>query len=271
MVRSMVGGLSRPGAARSPSTTLARALAARDRRAWPRARAGARPHARARRLPARFGRGARIGATAAMSLQDLLEVVPAGTGEEDLLRAIDFDAAAAPRRDHHGRQRALGAAAAEAPRRGPPRRDRRGARHGRDRGPPRARGAHALRLLDRELEAAGERGLDADGPAQALPAQRARHAAAATTSASGSSGRGQELDAGRPGASSSARSERTATNTGLQFNIALNYGGRAEIIDAVRRLVRRGPGATGATPTSIDEADARRATSTPPASPTPTC
>ena len=30
-------------------------------------------------------------------------------------------------------------------------------------------------------------------------------------------------------------SERTAANRGLQFNIALNYGGRAEITDAVRR------------------------------------
>jgi undecaprenyl diphosphate synthase len=30
--------------------------------------------------------------------------------------------------------------------------------------------------------------------------------------------------------------ERTGSNTGLQFNIALNYGGRAEITDAARRL-----------------------------------
>jgi undecaprenyl diphosphate synthase len=30
--------------------------------------------------------------------------------------------------------------------------------------------------------------------------------------------------------------ERTASATGLQFNIALNYGGRAEIADAARRL-----------------------------------
>jgi undecaprenyl diphosphate synthase len=34
--------------------------------------------------------------------------------------------------------------------------------------------------------------------------------------------------------------ERTAQNTGLLFNIALNYGGRAEIVDAVRRLVTNG-------------------------------
>ena len=60
-----------------------------------------------------------------MSLQDLLEVVPAGTGEEDLLARDRLRAAAAPRRGDHGRQRPLGAAAAEAPRRGPPRGDRR--------------------------------------------------------------------------------------------------------------------------------------------------
>ena len=31
--------------------------------------------------------------------------------------------------------------------------------------------------------------------------------------------------------------ERTAGNTGMQFNIALNYSGRAEIVDAARRLI----------------------------------
>src|SRR3954452_16683322 len=33
---------------------------------------------------------------------------------------------------------------------------------------------------------------------------------------------------------------KTAANTGMQFNIALNYGGRAEIIEAVRRIVSDG-------------------------------
>jgi undecaprenyl diphosphate synthase len=33
---------------------------------------------------------------------------------------------------------------------------------------------------------------------------------------------------------------RTATNTGLLFNIALNYSGRAEITDAVRRMIAAG-------------------------------
>src|SRR5438067_5747772 len=31
--------------------------------------------------------------------------------------------------------------------------------------------------------------------------------------------------------------ERTATNSGMEFNIALNYGGRAEIVEAARRLL----------------------------------
>jgi undecaprenyl diphosphate synthase len=34
--------------------------------------------------------------------------------------------------------------------------------------------------------------------------------------------------------------DRTATNTGMLFNIALNYGGRAEIVDAARRAIQAG-------------------------------
>jgi undecaprenyl diphosphate synthase len=33
---------------------------------------------------------------------------------------------------------------------------------------------------------------------------------------------------------------RTANNTGMLFNVALNYGGRAEIVDAVNRLLGNG-------------------------------
>jgi undecaprenyl diphosphate synthase len=40
----------------------------------------------------------------------------------------------------------------------------------------------------------------------------------------------------------------TAGNTGLTLNVAFNYGGRAEIVDAVRRLV-----ADGVSPGKIDE------------------
>ena len=42
---------------------------------------------------------------------------------------------------------------------------------------------------------------------------------------------------------------RTAGNTGMLFNIALNYGGRAEIVDAVRKAI-----ASGTRPEDVTEA-----------------
>jgi undecaprenyl diphosphate synthase len=45
-----------------------------------------------------------------------------------------------------------------------------------------------------------------------------------------------------------AAADKTATNTGMQFNIALNYGGRAEIVEAARRLI-----AAGVRPEELDE------------------
>ena len=42
--------------------------------------------------------------------------------------------------------------------------------------------------------------------------------------------------------------ERTAGNKGMLFNIALNYGGRAEIVDAARRAI-----ASGIPPEQLDE------------------
>jgi undecaprenyl diphosphate synthase len=42
--------------------------------------------------------------------------------------------------------------------------------------------------------------------------------------------------------------DRTSQNTGLLFNIALNYGGRAEIVDAARRMLQ-----SGVAPADIDE------------------
>jgi undecaprenyl diphosphate synthase len=41
---------------------------------------------------------------------------------------------------------------------------------------------------------------------------------------------------------------QTAANTGMLFNIALNYGGRAEIVDAARRAI-----AAGVSPEALDE------------------
>jgi undecaprenyl diphosphate synthase len=42
--------------------------------------------------------------------------------------------------------------------------------------------------------------------------------------------------------------ERTSTNRGMLFNIALNYGGRAEIVDAARRAIE-----SGVKPEELDE------------------
>jgi undecaprenyl diphosphate synthase len=41
---------------------------------------------------------------------------------------------------------------------------------------------------------------------------------------------------------------KTRHNAGMQFNIALNYGGRAEIVDAARRAIE-----AGVSPSSLDE------------------
>ena len=47
-----------------------------------------------------------------------------------------------------------------------------------------------------------------------------------------------------------AGEEKTAANTGMLFNIALNYGGRAEIVEAAKRLIEAG--------VSADELDEER-------------
>ena len=77
-------------------------------------------------------------------------------------------------------------------------------------------------------------------------------------------GRAEELAPTCGGAG--AAEEKTAANTGMLFNIALNYGGRAEIVEAARAADRRRASA----PTSSTRS-ASPAFSTPPASPIPTC
>ena len=96
---------------------------------------------------------------------------------------------------------------------------------------------------------------------QALPALRAEHAARAR----------HPLPRHRPDGGAVARhpegavggSARTAANTGMLFNIALNYGGRAEIVDAARRAI-----AAGIKPDELDE-ERFAGCSTRPASPIP--
>ena len=50
-----------------------------------------------------------------------------------------------------------------------------------------------------------------------------------------------------------AATTRTAANKGMRFNIALNYGGRAEIVDAIRRLME-----AGVPPGEVDEQQVAR-------------
>ena len=52
-------------------------------------------------------------------------------------------------------------------------------------------------------------------------------------------GRIEDLAADIQGELSDAEA-KTASNAGMQFNIALNYGGRAEIVEAARRIVAEG-------------------------------
>jgi undecaprenyl diphosphate synthase len=186
-----------------------------------------------------------------MSLQDLLEVVPAGTGEEDLLRAIDFTRL--PRHvavimDGNGRWAQL-------------RQKRRveGHRAGidavRDTVETAARlGIEVLTLYAfsienwkrPESEVSTLMGLLKHYLRSELDTLLRNNIRFRVV------GRGHELDSDVRGELERAV-ERTVSNVGLQFNIALNYGGRAEIIDAVKRLcaeVRDGR----LDPESIDEA-----------------
>jgi undecaprenyl diphosphate synthase len=169
-----------------------------------------------------------------MSLQDLLEVVPVGTDEEDSLRVIDF--ARLPRHvaiimDGNGRWAQL-------------------------RSKHRVEGHRAgIDAVRDTVETAARLGLEVL-TLYAFSIENWKRPESEVTTLMGLLkhylrseldtllknnirfrvvGRSDEL-------SPDIREEltraevRTATNAGLQFNIALNYGGRAEITDAVRRL-----------------------------------
>ncbi len=60
-------------------------------------------------------------------------------------------------------------------------------------------------------------------------------------------GRAEDLAADIQGELSDAEA-KTASNAGMQFNIALNYGGRAEIVEAAKRII-----AEGVDPDTLDE------------------
>ena len=187
-----------------------------------------------------------------MSLQDLLEVVPVGTDEEDSLRVIDF--ARLPRHvaiimDGNGRWAQL---------------------RSKHRVEGHRAGIHAVRDT---VETAARLGLEVL-TLYAFSIENWKRPESEVTTLMGLLkhylrseldtllknnirfrvvGRGDEL-APDVREELARAEERTAPNAGLQFNIALNYGGRAEITDAVKRLfaelLRE-----GRTPESIGEQD----------------
>ena len=163
-----------------------------------------------------------------MSLQDLLEVVPVGTDEEDSLRVIDF--ARLPRHvaiimDGNGRWAQL---------------------RSKHRVEGHRAGIHAVRDT---VETAARLGLEVlTLYAFSIENWKRPETEVATLMGLLKQYLRSELDTllknnirfrvvGRAGELApeireelTRAEERTATNTGLQFNIALNYGGRAEIV-----------------------------------------
>jgi undecaprenyl diphosphate synthase len=190
-----------------------------------------------------------------MSLQDLLEIVPAGTSEEDLLRAIDWKRL--PRHvaiimDGNGRWAQL-------------------------RQKHRVEGHRAgIQAVRDTVETAARLGLEVL-TLYAFSIENWKRPQSEVATLMGLLkhylrseldtllrnnirfrvvGRGQELESEIRSELERAQ-ERTAANTGLQFNIALNYGGRAEIVDAVKRLVAEVQ-ESGTNPDALEEADIAR-------------
>jgi len=169
-----------------------------------------------------------------MSLQDLLEVVPVGTDEEGLLRVVDF--ARLPRHvaiimDGNGRWARL-------------------------RSKNRVEGHRAgIDAVRETVETAARLGLEVltlyafsienwkrpESEVSVLMGLLKHYLRSELDTLLRNNirfrlvGRGDELAPDIREELARAE-ERTASATGLQFNIALNYGGRAEITDAVKRL-----------------------------------
>jgi undecaprenyl diphosphate synthase len=170
-----------------------------------------------------------------MPLQDLLEVVPVGTDEEDLLRVIDF--ARLPRHvavimDGNGRWAQL---------------------RSKNRVEGHRAGIHAVRDT---VETAARLGLEVltlyafsienwkrpQSEVSVLMGLLKHYLRSELDTLLKNNirfrvvGRAQEL-APEIREELARAEERTAGDSGLQFNIALNYGGRAEITDAVKGLL----------------------------------
>ncbi len=148
----------------------------------------------------------------------------------------------APRRHHHGRQRALGEAALPAARGGPS--PRRGGRARGREGLHRARRRvpHALRVLERELAPPARGGVVPDAALPALARAGGREARTPTASASRSWATCRRST--RASASTSRAARRSPRdNTRLTLTIAANYGGRWDILQAANRCRLEDPAA----------------------------
>ena len=155
---------------------------------------------------------------------------------------------APPRRDHHGRQPPLGARARRLRARGPRRRRRGDPRAPPPRGPARHSGPDPVRLQPRELGAHRRRGRRAcsgcsRARSAARPTSSGRRASASGSWAGSTSCRGDTRASIESALAATAGGER------LLLNIAFNYAGRTELVDAVRRIVRSGVAAE-----DVDEA-----------------
>ena len=157
--------------------------------------------------------------------------------------------AAPPRRDHHGRQPPLGPRPRQARLRGARRRGRGDPRAAAPRGPARRPDAHAVRVQPRELGPLRRRGR------RPVRAARRRRSATRPTSSRAQGvrvrllGRLEELPGRDPQPRSATRSTAPSEGTRLQLNIAWNYAGRTELVDAFRRDRR----ARASRPTQVDE------------------
>jgi undecaprenyl diphosphate synthase len=182
-----------------------------------------------------------------MSLQDLLEVVPVGTDEEDLLRAIDFTRL--PRHvaiimDGNGRW-------AQQRQKNRVEGHRAGIDAVRDTVETAARlGIEVLTLYAFSIE----NWKRPESEVSVLMGLLKHYLRSELDTLLRNNirfrvvGRAQDL-APEIREELARAEERTAADSGLQFNIALNYGGRAEIVDAARAAI-----ASGVRPEALDEA-----------------
>ena len=174
-----------------------------------------------------------------MSLEQLLAWIPPGSPDETLARQVNFDALPAHVAiimDGNGRW----AAQRHLPR---VEGHRAGIDSVRDVVETSARlGIEVLTLYAFSVEnwkRPRRRSRHADDAAEALHPPRARHAQPQQHPLQGDRPHGRAV-APTCRTSSTAGQRSDGANTGMLFNIALNYGGRAEIVDAARRAIAAG-------------------------------